>query len=227
MKKLYILIFSFLFILGFSQNSELLNTNWQITKVVGEMFPNQFPPTMPFQQITDFSSNPSRLNLSFFNTVSADLNYTGENQFTVNNKVCTLADYMDDNGQVNQFFGLLCSFFQPDSNYYYSITNNGSEKTLTIGNTIFQSIHFKSVNLGTKEIELSKVIIAPNPATDIVIIENLKPNASIELIDFSGKLVKSISNNKTNKTKINIKNLTSGIYYLKVDGQSVHRIIKK
>ncbi|MFC0344611.1 T9SS type A sorting domain-containing protein [Epilithonimonas hispanica] len=31
----------------------------------------------------------------------------------------------------------------------------------------------------------------------------------------------------TTKAEINIKNLASGIYYLKVDGQSVQKIIKK
>ncbi|KFC20031.1 T9SS type A sorting domain-containing protein [Chryseobacterium sp. FH1] len=223
-KTLLLIFFANLF---FAQNAELINTSWQVTKVVGEMFSDQLPPSMPYQQVTEFRANPSKLNLSFFNTVSADLTYTGENQFTVNNKACTLANYMDDNGEVNQFFGLLCSFFQPDSNYYYTITNNGSEKTLTIDNTIFQSIHFKSVTLGTKENELSKIMIAPNPSTDIITIENLRPNAFLQLIDNSGKIVKSISNNTASNTEINIKNLPSGVYYLKVDGKSVQKIIKK
>ena len=60
-----------------------------------------------------------------------------------------------------------------------------------------------------------------------MIVENLKPDASLELMDNSGKLVKLISNSKAIKTEINIKNLASGIYYLKVDGQSAQKIIKK
>lgn len=227
MKKLYILIFCVICFLGFSQHQELVNTNWQITKIQGEMFPDQIPPTMPYEQLTQFSNNPSKLNLSFFNNVSADVTFNEGNQFTINNKACTLADYMDDNGEVNQFFGLLCNFFQKDSNYYYYITNNGTEKTLIIGDAIFQSIHFKSVALSTKENELYKITLGPNPATDIIKIENLKPNASLELIDNSGKLVKSISNEKSTKTEVNIKNLPSGIYYLKVDGHSAQKIIKK
>ena len=71
------LLFIFAANLFFAQNSELLNTNWQVTKVVGELFPDQLPPSMPYQQITDFNANPSKLNLSFFNTVSANLTYTG------------------------------------------------------------------------------------------------------------------------------------------------------
>jgi|SRR6218665_26241 len=226
MKKLYILIFAAN--LFSAQSSELLDNKWQITKVVGELLPNdQIPPPMPYQQITDFSSNPSRLSLSFFNTVGADITYTGDNMFIVNSKACTLADYWGDNGQVNNFFGLLCDFFKKDTNYFYHISNNGNEKTLTIGNAIFQEIHFKSAILSTKENELNRISVYPNPSSDVVKIENIKPNSSLELTDSSGKLVKTIFNIKSDKTEINIKNLSSGIYYLKVDGRPIQKIIKK
>lgn len=224
MKKLYILLFAAN--LCYAQNSDLLNTNWQVTKVVGEMFPDQFPPPMPYQQVTKFSNDSPQLNLSFFNMVSANVTYNGQDSFTVNSKGCTLADYWGDNGQVNAFFGLLCNFFQTDSNYYYTITNNGSEKTLTIGNTIFQEIHFKSAILSVKDNELIKPSVYPNPATDYIVVENLKTNSNIELIDSSGKLVKTISNKSSNQ-EIDVKNLIPGIYYLKADGKLIQKIIKK
>jgi len=226
MKKLYILLFAANLLSA--QSSELLNNKWQITKVVGELLPtDQIPPSMPYQQITEFNSNPARISLSFFNNVGMNVTYTGENMFTVNSKACTLADYWGDNGQVNNFFGLLCDFFKTDTNYFYHISNNGSEKTLTIGNSIFQEIHFKSAILGTKENGMNRISVYPNPTSDVIKIEKLKPNSSLELTDNSGKLVKTISNIQSDKTEINIKNLPSGIYYLKVDGQSVHKIIKK
>lgn len=90
MKK--ILLFIFFTNLCFAQNSELLNTNWQVTKIMGELLPDKTPPPMP-QQSSIFSSEPSKLNLLFFNTVSADLTYSGQNQFTVNDKTCTIADF--------------------------------------------------------------------------------------------------------------------------------------
>ncbi len=226
MKKLYILIFAAN--LFSAQNSDLLNNKWQISKVVGELLPNdQVPPPMPYQQITEFSSNPPKLNLSFFNTVGAEVSYSGDNMFTVNSKACTLADYWGDNGQVNNFFGLLCDFFKKDANYYYNISNNGNEKILTVSNATFQEIHFKSAILGTRENGINTISVYPNPSSDIVKIEKLKPNSSIELIDSSGKSVKSISNTKSDKTEINIKNLPLGIYYLNVNGQPVQKIIKK
>jgi hypothetical protein len=226
MKKLYILIFAVN--LCSAQNAELLNTDWQITQIVGETNPvGQQPPPMPYQQVTRFGADSPQLSLSYFNNISANLTYSGENIFTVNDKSCTLADYMADNGEVNQFFERLCSFFTNSQSYYYNIVSNGNGKTLTIGNAIFEEIHFKSATLSTKDNELTTIIAYPNPVTDIIKIENLKPSSSLELIDSSGKLVKSVSNINSAKTGINIKNLTSGIYYLKINGQSVQKIIKK
>ncbi|WP_374444126.1 T9SS type A sorting domain-containing protein [Epilithonimonas sp.] len=226
MKKLYILIFAAN--LFSAQNPELLNNKWQITKVVGELLPtDQIPPAMPYQQITEFSANPSKLNLSFFNTVGAEITYTGDNMFIVNSKACTLADYWGDNGQVNSFFGLLCDFFKKDANYFYNISNNGNEKILTVSNATFQEIHFKSAILATKENDINKISVYPNPSSDIIKIEKLKPNSSLELTDVSGKAVKTMANIKSDKTEINIKNLPLGIYYLNVNGQPVQKIIKK
>ena len=68
MKKFYILLLSFLWVFGFSQNPDLLNTEWKITKFVGELSPTeQLPPSMPYQQVTKFETSPNRLYLSFFN----------------------------------------------------------------------------------------------------------------------------------------------------------------
>jgi len=93
----------FLFIANFfsAQNSDLLHTNWKITKMVSEVQPDQFPPSMPYQQVTNFSATDPQLNLSYFNTVSANLSFSGQDVFTVNTKACTLADYWGDNGEVN------------------------------------------------------------------------------------------------------------------------------
>lgn len=226
MKKLYLLLFATNLLSA--QSSELVNNKWQITKVVGELLPSdQIPPSMPYQQITEFNSNPATVSISFFNNVGMNVTYSGDNMFTVNSKACTLADYWGDNGQVNNFFGLLCDFFKTDTSYFYHISNTGSEKTLKISNPIFQEILFKSAILGTKENGMNKISIYPNPTSDVLKIDNLKPKSSLELTDSSGKLVRIISNIKSDKIEINIKNLASGIYYLKVDGQSVQKIIKK
>jgi len=226
MKKTF--LFLFVTNLFFAQNSELINTNWQVTKFVGEMFPtDQLPTSMPYQQVTDFSSNPSKLSLTFFNNVSADITYTGQNIFTVNSKACTLADYGGDNGQVNHFFGLLCNFFIKDTNYYYFIENNGTEKTLTIGNAIFQEIHFKSGNLGTKDIQSSKIVLGPNPVKNILNINKSDNITSVKIFDSSGKLVYDKHYEKSKTLSIDMHTFKTGTYIIQLNGEENYKVIKE
>ena len=96
-----------------------------------------------------------------------------------------------------------------------------------VNSQIFQSIYFKSAILSVKNNALKKSNVFPNPVSDFLKIENLKPNSNMEIVDSSGKLVKSISGNSSDKTEINVRNLTPGIYYLKINGESVQKIIKK
>ncbi|WP_379969388.1 T9SS type A sorting domain-containing protein [Epilithonimonas sp. UC225_85] len=221
------LLFIFAANLFFAQNAGLLNTNWQVTKVVGETFNDQVPPPMPYQQLTQFNSNSSQVNLSFFNTVSANLTYSGENMFKVNDKACTLADYWGDNGEVNQFFGLLCSFFIKDTNYFYTIVNNGNEKTLTISNAIFQEIHFKSINLGTKENELFKVVLAPNPVKNILTVTYSTDITSAKIFDSSGKLVYDKKDENVKTLNIDMRNFKTGTYFIQLNNKETQKIIKQ
>lgn len=222
------LLFVFATHLLFAQNSELLNTNWQVTKVVGELFPtDQLPPQMPYQQVTTFSSNPSRLSLSFFNNVSSDLTYSGQNIFTVNSKVCTLADYWGDNGQVNQFFGLLCDFFKKDNNYYYTIYNNGNEKTLKISNAIFQEVHFKSVHLSTKDNELVKAVLSPNPVKNTLIITYPTDITTAKIFDSAGKVIYNKKDENKKTLTIDMRNFKSAVYYIQLNDKETYKVVKE
>lgn len=167
------------------------------------------------------------LSANYFNTGSGSLGFYADNRFRLMNYAMTLIDSQDpevrnfDNLYIGDFFKVNNSIILP---YSYSITNNN--ETLIITKQNGDTATYNKNSLASSEVIKSKISIYPNPATEIVIVENLKPNSSLEIIDNSGKVVKSI-NNKTSKTEINIKNLPVGIYYLKVDGQSVQKIIKK
>lgn len=64
--------------------------------------------------------------------------------------------------------------------------------------------------LGITENELSRITFYPNPVSDVL---NISENVDkIEIIDQNGKRVKTIHNQNT----IDLKNLTSGMYYLKI-----------
>lgn len=145
----------------------------------------------------------------------------------MNDKACTLADYWGDNGEVNQFFGLLCSFFIKDTNYFYTIVNNGNEKTLTISNAIFQEIHFKSINLGTKENELFKVVLAPNPVKNILTVTYSTDITSAKIFDSSGKLVYDKKDENVKTLNIDMRNFKTGTYFIQLNNKETQKIIKQ
>lgn len=222
-------ILFFLFIANFlsAQNPDLLETNWKITKMVSEVRPDQFPPPMPYEQLTRFSTTTPQLNLSFFNTVSANLTFSGQDVFTVSNKACTLADYMDDNGEVNQFFGSLCAFFDNGNTYHYYIGNNGNHKTLVIHSAIFEEIHFISTSLSTKENELSQFTLAPNPVKNILTVQNSVGINSVQIFDLLGKLVHELKNKNAKTLDIDMQNFKTGIYFIKLNNDKTYKVIKE
>lgn len=236
MKKLYILIFSFLFILGFSQTYSILlsNVTWKIVKIQSNNVDYYPPAPLSANGWIKFNDpETNRFTGNFFNSVIGDMVW-GENNinnFRVTSSAVTLMSYGGENKvAVNQFDEMANSFymsFPTTANFTFDYEEILSGRNLVVTNPAGNKIFYSNLILGTAEALKSKISIYPNPATEIVIVENLKPNSSLELIDNSGKLVKSISNIKTTKTEINIKNLSSGIYYLKVDSQSIHKIIKK
>jgi len=224
MKKLYLLLL-FASVLISAQKAELFNTTWKVTKITGETFPEMVPPVVPFNHGTWFTENPSNLVVSFFNSVSADISFIDDSKFTVNSSGCTMMVYMNDNGEVNQFFYKLCNFFNSGT-FIYSIQNNGSEKTLIISNASFEQITFTEQKLAVDDADINKISVYPNPATEFIIVENLKTGSVLELSDASGKQLKNIVV-KSNKEEIDIRNLKIGIYYLSSDGKMIQKIIKK
>lgn len=228
MKK-KLLLFSFLLtgILSFAQHPDLLNTDWKIVRFSNEFFPVLLPPPVPYEQVTHFSEAEPQMVLSFFNAVSAGLTFSGQDVFTVNNKSCTLAVYEGDNGEVNQFFGVLCNFFNQGDNFHYYIQDEGNQKTLVIGNGIFEEIHFVSSALGAKDPELSSLILAPNPVKSTLTVQNSASVKSVKIYDISGKLVYEIKNEGRKTLNIDMQSLKPGTYFVNFNNEKTHKIIKE
>lgn len=68
--------------------------------------------------------------------------------------------------------------------------------------------------------------IWPNPAWDVVHVENDLPLQSIAILDICGRNLRTINDIKDNTTDINISNLPSGIYFLRMN-EAVARIVKR
>jgi len=61
-----------------------------------------------------------------------------------------------------------------------------------------------------------QVIIYPNPASDIINIENLNGYTSIEIVDINGRVVKSYHLNDKNILQISLSAFPSGIYIIRI-----------
>jgi len=238
MKKLYTLLFSFLWLLGFSQSySSLMNINWKIDKIEKNNT-NYFPPLNNgygiFNEGFDTFNNSNYFTLSsgLYNSVAGRITWR-DNYFNIPAISFTLGIYEGENEQAVKFFDFLIYEFytgnqnqQNTENYYFVYSESNGGKSLVISRSNGDKIFYSNKILSTSDVSKSKISIHPNPSSEYILIENLKLNSNIELYDNTGKLVKTISNN-TSKQEINIKKLLPGIYYLRIDGKSVQKIIKK
>ena len=241
MKKLYTLLLLILLNqLVFSQSYlPLLNIEWKIERVEKNNV-NYYPPLTNsfgrFLEEFDNQNNGPFYNLSsgMYNAISGRISWNN-NYFNIPAIYMTLGIYEGENEIAVKFFdGLIYSFYAGDytnspnvENYYYTYDENSNGKKLIVSRTNGDKIYYSEKALSTSDISKSKIVVYPNPSSDVIKIEKLKPNSSLELTDSSGKLMKAISNIQSDKTEIHIKNLSSGIYYLKINGQSVQKIIKK
>jgi len=95
-------------------------------------------------------------------------------------------------------------------------TSNNKFLTFPIQNSASPKLYiatFVGENLSTIDKGLSNLEIYPNPTSDILNIQTEQKISKIEILDTSGKLLKS--NSGSGKT-INVSNLSKGIYLIKI-----------
>ena len=78
--------------------------------------------------------------------------------------------------------------------------------------------------LSQNELTLNNLIIYPNPFDEFINI-NLQETADIKIYDSFGKKIIQIDDFKG--TQVDLRNLIRGIYFIKVDGYQIKKIIKK
>jgi hypothetical protein len=84
-------------------------------------------------------------------------------------------------------------------------------------------IHQQAV--GIDELELRNVSIYPNPATDVLYVNLLSINYSVEVINLMGEVVLK-SENKSNTTSLELSNLKSGVYFLTIASEGQQKQMK-
>ncbi len=106
--------------------------------------------------------------------------------------------------------------------------SNGSGGYTTVnqsGTVEFHSITV-SATASVAENHQSNIRLYPNPADTYFIVDNAAANDKLEIYNVAGKLVKSLVI-QSNNEKISIENLTSGVYFAKINERKALRLIKK
>jgi hypothetical protein len=84
-------------------------------------------------------------------------------------------------------------------------------------------IHQQTV--GIDELELTNVSVYPNPATNVLYVNLSSINYSLEVINLIGEVVLKVEN-KSNTTSLELSNLKSGVYYLKISSEGKQKQMK-
>ena len=149
------------------------------------------------------------------------------NQISGLNGVYFFADYCS--GEI----GMLST--EDNSNWEMNLTfPNINGSWVSFGEDISGELYIVSINggiykiidaaLSQNELTLNNLIIYPNPFEEYVNM-NLQDTADIKIYDSFGKKIIQIDDFKG--TQVDLRNLIRGIYFIKVDGYQIKKIIKK
>ncbi|MDY8138034.1 BspA family leucine-rich repeat surface protein [Aquimarina sp. 2201CG5-10] len=95
----------------------------------------------------------------------------------------------------------------------YTIYYNATDAAGNVATEVTRTVNVVLV-LSVEDRELDQVIITPNPANDYVQISGLSDSVDVNIYTINGVRLKQISVTKVNR--IDIRELTSGIYFVKV-----------
>jgi len=154
----------------------------------------------------------------------ADFNYTGNPVVNFTNTSTNGNNYSWNFGDGNT------SLLQNPTNTYTTTGNYTVELTTYSTDTCFSSTTTQTVNVTITGIEnrsnSTEIKIYPNPANNYIEIETTLQYSSIKIIDLTGKTIKQT----TLKTKIDVSNLTNGIYFIQIIGKRntiMQKFVKK
>ena len=228
MKKLLLLVLVLLSNQNYAQNAELFEHTWYLQKVVVEG--DEYPIVDYYTAepaITEFDEENSTIFISVcqFNCFWATYSFDSEENTIINLsnlEECALTGgclppYNELGFYTNLYFSI---FYFWDGNeilfnnsFTYSLETDGENYTLTIENTNGDYAVYGDEQLSTGEFEDFKFSVHPNPASDILHIQNLTTTAKAIVYNLIGREIKTKNISGTGR-EINISQLQNGLYFL-------------
>lgn len=94
------------------------------------------------------------------------------------------------------------------------------------GTALF-NINYNATTLSNKQVELDKMQIFPNPTNNFLNIKGMKGSEIMTIYNMNGKIIESIKKNSgVQSNQIDVQDLSTGIYFLKIQSGNKKQIIK-
>lgn len=228
MKNLYfIFCFSFLGFWMQAQNQEIFDTwylykiqpSWQPDILIADYQPG-ISPTLTINE--DFTYQGFMACNSFFGNfhfLDDDLFF---DEFNSTDNSCETEDLND----FEIYYAYLFLGEEHFPMWFYQNNQTGELELIFGSNSTDQITYYfsKSPILGLDDIEINSFKVYPNPALDVIRIENAKPNSTYQIYSVNGEIV--LSGQLNLQGIIDLKMLPSGNYFLQMDKQTT-KFIKK
>jgi hypothetical protein len=223
MKKLYILFMLISSLCVHAQNAELCENSWSLTHLVLDGIDIQPPsnaevPTVPLL----FSNEESAYSMStnVCNYAGGTITFGGIAD-TFSYETLAVSLIICSNPVNTGFENSYLHYFylgNAGAALTYTVTTSGDAKTLTITAPNSDHAIYSNQSMGNPELPVIASKIYPNPASDFIHVDlpnNLTMPVLIEIYDTLGKL-RMQENFAGTLNNLNVRNLNSGLYLLKI-----------
>jgi len=235
MKNLFLILSILCTMQSFAQDPQLLDTTWYLDYLF--MNSEEFHPPGEEGEATVI---PMDISLVDFNTVVCDSHACNDIDFNGGNDSFTLiscvtgifgCEFNENEGYQNLYFYDFFNADFPPNSFNYLIETVGDKKTLTLTNSDGDQAIYSDQILAVNDERLVDVGVYPNPVNDILTLSSPSNEIlSIHIYSINGKKVYSFENKSQGLNEINVIDLDSGIYFLKIltdVGELAKKIIKK
>ena len=110
--------------------------------------------------------------------------------------------------------------------YYVTTIYKNSADNQTLCESLSDTIQVIFPAVGINELNNSQIMVYPNPATEVVYVKSDYRINTIEIMNYVGQTVNTISNVDVNNMKINVATLKAGVYFVKVTTTEGVRSVK-
>ncbi len=234
MKKKYFLILFIISNFSYSQDSRIFDNYWYLTNII-ENGVNNIPPTSNMGINFDTQTINAHACLDLNATITFENNTTNFSATNFQYCLCMCYNTSADAYENNNYFPFLNNINGNPSTisyFTYSISEFQGVKTLIINSAFNKQAIYSSVMLSNESFEKLDFSIYPNPSQEYVeiqLINEFSSDSRIEVYNEIGLICKSEKLTSSN-TRIETKDLSSGIYFVKVKTENetvIKKLIKK